>query len=81
MPPMYKNLKVLDVHGHVSSPPEYFAYAAGIMAGLTWQLNYSRVAFPTMYSMTLDALAAAFFALGLKRRSAVAFAAASLKRA
>ena len=29
---MYKNVKVLDVHGHVSTPPEYFAHAAFLMA-------------------------------------------------
>jgi len=29
---MYKNVKVLDVHGHISTPPDYFAYAASIMA-------------------------------------------------
>jgi len=43
MAPMYKNVKVLDVHGHVSSPPDYFAYAAGIMAanGPDRKLNIS----------------------------------------
>ena len=29
---MYKGKKVLDVHGHISRPPEYMAYAATVMA-------------------------------------------------
>jgi predicted TIM-barrel fold metal-dependent hydrolase len=29
---MYKNLKVLDVHGHVTAPADYFSYAASLMA-------------------------------------------------
>jgi predicted TIM-barrel fold metal-dependent hydrolase len=29
---MYKNVKVLDVHGHVTTPPDFFAHAASIMA-------------------------------------------------
>jgi predicted TIM-barrel fold metal-dependent hydrolase len=29
---VYKTVKILDVHGHVSSPPDYFAHAASLMA-------------------------------------------------
>jgi predicted TIM-barrel fold metal-dependent hydrolase len=29
---MYKGKKVLDIHGHISRPPEYMAYAAMVMA-------------------------------------------------
>ena len=28
---MYKNVKVLDVHGHVTTPADFFAHAAAII--------------------------------------------------
>ncbi len=52
--------------------------AAGLSVGLVWHLNFSRIAFASIWAVTLDALAAAFFAVGLRRRSPVAFAAAGL---
>src|SRR5919198_3810526 len=52
--------------------------AAGLMIGLVWHLNFSRVAFPAIGSVTFDALAAALFALALRRGNPTAFAAAGL---
>jgi hypothetical protein len=52
--------------------------AAGLTVGMTWHMNFSRVAFPAMWSVMLDTLAAALFVLALRRRSAFAYAAAGL---
>ncbi len=52
--------------------------AAGLTVGMTWHINYSRVAFLAMWSVMLDALAAALFVLALRRRSVFLYAAAGL---
>ena len=52
--------------------------AGAITAALTWHLTFSRLAFPDMYSVGLDALAAGLLVVGLRRRSALALGAAGL---
>ncbi len=52
--------------------------AAGLTVGMTWHLNYSRVAFLAMWSVMLDGFAAALFVLALRRRSTFLYAAAGL---
>ncbi|MCC6177680.1 MAG: glycosyltransferase family 39 protein [Chloroflexi bacterium] len=42
---------------------------AGLAIGLTWHLNFSRIALPAIISVSWDILAAALFVLGLRRRS------------
>ncbi len=52
--------------------------AAGLTVGMTWHINYSRVAFLAMWSVMLDGVAAALFVLALRRRSTFLYAAAGL---
>lgn len=52
--------------------------AAGLTIGMTWHLNYSRIAFLAIWSVMLDALAAGLFVLAYRQRSVFLYAAAGL---
>ncbi len=52
--------------------------AAGLLVGMTWQLNFSRIGLNAIVSVFLNALATALFVFGLVRKNAWALAAAGL---